>query len=330
MMILFFMGTGSACILVGLAASTTQLYVGLTLIGLFAAIYHPVGIAWLIASCSRRGMTMGVNGLFGGIGSAIAAPFVGLMIDNASWRYAFTVPGLVSIIAGAVMLWGWRRGYVVDVSADQLATPKPSASAQKRVFIVLTLTMACAGFVYTGLTNTMPKLFELNLDSSIAASYTQIGLFVGGVIGVASISSLLGGWLADRFSPAKTYLVFWLLTIAPLFFITDAVNRQLIVLVCMALSFNTGFAAAENMLVANYTPFKWRSLAYASKFVLALGIGGVTVHLAGYLFDMSGGFNLLFYLMVAAAMIATSASLLLPLTTQDLRQTVSKDRPLPQ
>ena len=319
MMIVFFFGTGLACIVVGLSRSANQLFVGLSLIGLFAAIYHPVGIAWLIASASRRGISMGINGLSGGVGSAIAAPFVGLMIDYATWRYAFILPGLLSVMVGMLMWLGWRQGRVEDVKADRQVNPKPSTESQVRVFLVLTLTMACAGFVYAGLTNTMPKLFELNLHSNADTSYTKIGFLVGGVIGLASLSSLLGGWLADRFSPTRTYLIFWLLTIGPLFFITSAANVQLIVLVCMALSFNTGFAAAENMLVANYTPFKWRSVAYASKFVLALGIGGLTVHLAGYLFDLSGGFSQLYLYMGIAAVVASATSLLLPFGVQGER-----------
>lgn len=315
MMVVFFVGVGVASIVTGLAQTASQLTIGLSLIGLFAAIYHPVGIAWLIASSSKQGMTMGVNGLFGGLGSALAAPFVGLMIDYASWRYAFIAPGIISIGAGAIMWIQWRSGTVVDVKADKTNSVQPNASAQKRAFIILTLTMACAGFVYAGIINTMPKLFEQGLKEEVATSYTLVGLYVGAVIGMSSLSSLLGGWLADRFSPRLTYMAFWLLTIFPLFFVAGVTGNPLIALVIMALSFNTGFAAAENMLVARYTPFKWRSLAYGSKFVLALGIGGLTVQLAGRLFDTTGAFDQLYFMLGAAAVAATLCSLLLPSDT---------------
>ena len=47
MMAIFFIGIGVAAIVVGLAVGPERLFIGLTLIGLFASIYHPVGIAWL-------------------------------------------------------------------------------------------------------------------------------------------------------------------------------------------------------------------------------------------------------------------------------------------
>ena len=73
--------------------------------------------------------------------------------------------------------------------------------------------MACSGFVYAGLTNTMPKMFEMGLGDGLDTSYTQIGLLVGIVSGAASASGILGGWLADRFSARGIYLVFWMLQV---------------------------------------------------------------------------------------------------------------------
>ena len=47
---IFFCGVGVACILTALSWSVWSLAAGLTLIGVFAAIYHPVGTAMLIAA----------------------------------------------------------------------------------------------------------------------------------------------------------------------------------------------------------------------------------------------------------------------------------------
>ena len=48
MLTVFFFGIGFAAILTGLAQSLMQIGIGLALIGVFASIYHPVGIAMLI------------------------------------------------------------------------------------------------------------------------------------------------------------------------------------------------------------------------------------------------------------------------------------------
>ena len=312
MMAIFFIGIGVGAIVVGLAVGPERLFIGLTLIGLFASIYHPVGIAWVVAWANKQGMTLGINGVFGNTGSAIAPVFVGLMIDYVTWRAAFIIPGVLSIFVGIGLLLVWRAGWIRDVTKDRTPTVAPDSSAFFRVFIVLTITMACSGIVYTGLTNTMPKLMEMGLSAALAASYTEIGVFVGIISGLASLSSIFGGWMADRYSARSIYIIFWALQIPILFTIVSLSDVPLLVAVLLVLSFMLAFAAAENMLVAQYTPFRWRAVAYGAKFVLALGVGGLTVHLAGWLFDSNGDFGVLFALFGGAAILAAAAAFLLP------------------
>ena len=312
MMAIFFLGIGVGAIVVGLAVGPERLFIGLTLIGLFGSIYHPVGIAWVVAWANKQGMTLGINGVFGNTGSAIAPVFVGLMIDYVTWRAAFIIPGVLSIFVGTGLLLVWRAGWIRDVTKDRTPTVAPDSSAFFRVFIVLTITMACSGIVYTGLTNTMPKLMEMGLSAALAASYTEIGVFVGIISGLASLSSIFGGWMADRYSARSIYIIFWTLQIPILFTIVSLSDVPLLVAVLLVLSFMLAFAAAENMLVAQYTPFRWRAVAYGAKFVLALGVGGLTVHLAGWLFDSNGDFGVLFALFGGAAILAAAAAFLLP------------------
>ncbi len=312
MMVIFFLGIGAGAIVTGLADGPDMIFAGLTLIGLFAAIYHPVGIAWIVASARKQGMSLGINGAFGNAGNAIAPVFVGVMIDYFSWRAAFVIPGIVAVLAGIALFFAWGRGWVADARTDRAPQPAREPGDAYRVFVILTFTMACAGLVYAGLTNTMPKMFEVGLGDGLATSYTQIGLFVGIVSGAASTSGILGGWLADRFSARSIYLVFWMLQVPLLFVIASTTGTMLLLVALLILSFNLSFTAAENMLVAQYTPTRWRSLAYGAKFVLALGVAGLTVIFAGWVFDSRGSFDLLYVWLGAAAIVAAMAGALLP------------------
>jgi len=65
MMVVFFFGIGTASILTGFATGPVHVALGLTLVGVFAAIYHPVGIAMLVANRENVGRVLGVNGVFG-------------------------------------------------------------------------------------------------------------------------------------------------------------------------------------------------------------------------------------------------------------------------
>ena len=317
MMVVFFLGIGVGALVVGMADSRQDLFIGLTLIGLFASIYHPVGIAWLVSWAKKQGMTLGINGLFGNVGSALSPVFVGAMIDFVSWRAAFILPAVLSMIVGFALLIVWRMGWIQDVTRDRVSSGAPETRDFMRVFVILTITMACTGFVYTGLTNTMPKLFEMGLDKEIATSYTEIGVYVGLISGLASFSSVIGGWMADRYSARSIYIVFWLLQVPLLFVVVSLANTPLLLAVLLVMCFMLAFAAAENMLVARYTPFRWRAMAYGAKFVLSLGVGGLTVHLAGQLFDNDGSFATLFTLFGAAAILATVAAYMLPASRPD-------------
>ena len=187
--------------------------------------------------------------------------------------------------------------------------------------------MACNGLVYTGLFHTIPMVFESGLGQTLRSAtlfvsalgiegghYTALGLLVSAVVGLSSLCSIAGGWLADRYSARTIYLIFWALTAPPLFFVAASSGLFLLMLALLALSFNVTFVAAENMLVARYTPFKWRSLAYGARFVLALGVGGLTVRFAGELYDQSGNFNAVYLLLACSAVAASLVAFLLPRT----------------
>src|SRR5712691_8839708 len=104
MMVVFFFGIGAALFLTGFATSPWQIAAGLTVIGMFAAIYHPVGIAMLVAAPKNLGMALGWNGLWGNLGLAAAAIISGALMDWWGWRAAFFVPGILSIAVGAGFL----------------------------------------------------------------------------------------------------------------------------------------------------------------------------------------------------------------------------------
>ena len=92
MMVLFFVGTGAATIATGLAGGPLTIGLGLAATGLFASIYHPVGVAWLVRDAARTGAALGVNGIFGGLGPAAATLVAGALIDLYGWQAAFVVP----------------------------------------------------------------------------------------------------------------------------------------------------------------------------------------------------------------------------------------------
>ena len=104
MMVVFFLGMGLTAMLVALTRGVWSLAAALTLMGVFSSIYHPVGIPMLVQHSSRPGFTIGLNGLFGNLGIAVAAILTGFLVKHAGWRAAFVVPGVLALVCGGLFL----------------------------------------------------------------------------------------------------------------------------------------------------------------------------------------------------------------------------------
>ena len=100
MMLVFFFGIGASALLAAATQNAWQLAAALTLLGAFAAIYHPVGIPMLLQRATSPGAVIGVNGLVGNLGIALAALSTGFMVQWFGWRAAFALPGLLALACG--------------------------------------------------------------------------------------------------------------------------------------------------------------------------------------------------------------------------------------
>ena len=144
---LFFLGTGAGMVATGLARSPFEIAIRLAITGLFASIYHPVGIAWLVRNARSWGKELGINGVFGGLGPAAASLTAGALVDLAGWRAAFIVPGLIVLATGfafCVLRW---RGLIVETRVDRRPPPESGHGDMVRAFLVLSLTMLCSSSI---------------------------------------------------------------------------------------------------------------------------------------------------------------------------------------
>ncbi|MEK9786414.1 MAG: MFS transporter [Gammaproteobacteria bacterium] len=78
MMAVFFIGIGVASIATSFSTGPFQLAMGLFGVGMFAAIYHPVGLAMIARGGKSMGLDIAVNGVWGNLGVASAALLTGL------------------------------------------------------------------------------------------------------------------------------------------------------------------------------------------------------------------------------------------------------------
>ena len=100
LMIIYHFGIGFSAIIASMSSSPIQLAISLGLIGLFASIYHPVGIAMLLQRSGLVGLRLGINGVWGNMGIAIAPVVTGVILYYGDWRLTFLIPGIVCVLFG--------------------------------------------------------------------------------------------------------------------------------------------------------------------------------------------------------------------------------------
>ncbi|MGH7002650.1 MAG: MFS transporter, partial [Alphaproteobacteria bacterium] len=152
MMLVFFFGIGAASLLVAATQNAWQMAVALTVLGIFAAVYHPVGIPMLVQRAARPGLTIGINGLAGNLGIAAAALITGFLVKYFGWRMAFVVPGVISILAGILFAVLAPKEEMAPAKRPRtLAALPPGVMA--RVFLVMTATAVTGSLIFQFTTN---------------------------------------------------------------------------------------------------------------------------------------------------------------------------------
>ena len=317
-LMLFGMGLGG--ILTSIATTPFEIAAGLGVIGLFASIYHPVGIAMVVRHASKRGRSLGVNGVFGGVGLASGPLIAGLLMDFGSWRLAFLIPGIITLVLGVVFWFAARAVDLPSIREDVNPEPEVPGRVMVSAFVTLAVATMCAGLIFQCLSVALPKLFALRLDFFEAGSGLGIGGFVAIVFLVAACFQIIGGLAADRFPLKWVYVTAWTLQIPVVLWAATAAGLPLVIVASVIVLLLNGSAPAESSLFAKYSPARWRATAFGVKFVIALGVSALGVPLVAYIHDQTGEFYWLFIVLAGFAAVIALVALLLPSEREETYQ----------
>ena len=327
MIVIFFVGIGISSILAGLANTPIQIAFGLTLIGIFAAIYHPVGLAMVVQGRVRTGMPLAVNGVFGNLGVASAALLTGFLIDSAGWRSAFFVPGIISILLG-LSYWFFVSGekrVAVDTAETGGTGTKVETQAIRRqvllkVFAIIFFTTAIGGLIFQSTTFALPKIFAERL-TEIAGSATLVGWYAFLVFSLAALAQLVIGYLVDHHSVRTVFATVALLQAIFFYLMThlDGISALLVSIAFMFVVF--GQIPINDVLVGRMARSEWRSRAYALRYVVTFSVMASAVPFIGWI-HANWGFTRLFSVLAFAALMIFAAALLLPRANHSFGQQV--------
>ena len=319
MIVIFFLLTGAGAVWSGAAGTPTSLAVGLAMLGLGASIYHPVGMSWVVRNARNRGRTLGILGIFGGLGVASAALVAGSLTELIHWRAAFIIPGAISIVMGLSLWLLIALGWVYDRDVDVTPDAPVARSAIVRSFVILTATMACGGLIYQSTQVAIPKLFEDRIDVLHGSGVLGVGGLVTIVYTIAAFSQVVGGFLADRVSLKQIYVVGLSFQAVLLAVAATSGGLPLVAIVIAAVFLGHLLFPAENLLLARFTPGRYRGLAYGGKFVLSFGVAPLGVQLVAFVYDRYGDLANVFWSVSAIGVVALVAAMLLPVEATSRR-----------
>jgi MFS family permease len=309
MMLVCLFGIGVTCLLVAATQNAWQMALALALLGAFASIYHPVGIPMLVQGTTRPGAVIGVNGLVGNLGIAVAAVLTGLTVKYFGWRMAFVVPGIASIAFGLLFARLVPNEHAPPASRAPRQSDLPR-SELARVVLILTLTSTCGSLVFTFTTNGNGELMSDRMRA-VTADPALVGALLGLVYVAASFAQLIVGRAIDRY-PLKPLFLTIVLAQIPLFAIAmHAQGWAFYALAIVFMAFVFGAIPFTDALIVRYVDDRMRSRVAGVRFAISLGVSSLAVWLLGPLVK-ANGFAFLLGLMAAIAAVTAVTVTLLP------------------
>ncbi|AZC20654.1 MFS transporter [Pseudomonas sp. CMR5c] len=312
MMLLFFFGIGGSSILTGLSSSPAMLTLGLTLMGVFAAIYHPVGTAMLVAYARNRGREIGINGMWGNLGVAFSALLTGFLVARFGWRSAFILPGAVAIVLGIGFAWQVREEPIPVRAHAPLKGQGGQQISMFLVFAVLALATATGGVVFNATTMTYPKLFQERLLDVFTSPQT-LGLVVSLAYAFGAVAQLTMGRLLHRFSLKWPFIVMTLFQGPLLLALAHAEGWNVIVLGAAFMFVVFGQVTVNDAMVANFVAPQWQARVFALRYCLSFGASATAIPLIA-LVEPRQGLAGLYLILGAIAALTFVAALAFPRT----------------
>ncbi len=310
MMAVFFFGIGVSLFATGFAHAPWQIAVGLTLVGMFAAIYHPVGIAMLVAAPEKMGLALGWNGLWGNLGLAAAALIAGALMDLFGWRAAFFVPGAASVAAGIAFLMLVKDPGPVARKTKKIGLAIDGAT-MARIFAILVIATACGGVIFNSATVAMPKVFDERLRELTQTNF-GIGALVAFVYSVAAFAQVVVGSLIDRVDMRRLMIAIALAQIPLLALAANSQGWAMLGAAILMMLAVFGQIPINDAIVGRYCTDEYRSRVYAVRYVITFTVAAVAVPLISALHATAGGFRNVFLVLACLAVAVLAAALFFP------------------
>ena len=299
LMLAFYIGCGLSLVAAAFAPSLTSLAIALFSLGVFAAIYHPVGTAMIIEHAKERGRTLAFNGVCGNLGVSLAAGITAALTAAFSWRGAFLVPGLICVATGIVYFWlsppEQRHAAARSRAPDVLLSPTIAAV----IFALFVVVALSAGLVFNTISVALPKIVDERVGDGIPL--VLVGGLTTAVFLCGAVAQITVGRLVERFPPHVLFAAIAILQFTSVVWSAYASGATLLIALAFTMAAIYGQITVNDLLIARYTADAWRSRVYAVRYFITFMISGVAVSMIAVLYGR-GGFGLVLGVTAVVAM----------------------------
>ncbi len=290
MMAAFFIGCGVS--LLGVAASPNLIMLAVSMfgVGMFAAIYHPVGMPMLLEASKAQGRTVAFNGVCGNLGAALAAGIAAAIASWFGWRAAFLVPAVVCILSGIayVMLvpddrhHTAKRKTVADVVLSQRA-----AMIMFGLYVVISL---AGGLTFNTISIALPKIVDERLGADVPLLW--VGSLATAVFMCGAVAQIVVGRVVEYIKPYQLFAVVVALQFLGILWAANSSGMTLLLALALSMAAIYGQVTVGDLVIARYTADAWRGRVYAVRYFLTFVSSGAAVSIIAWLYSR-GGFDLL-------------------------------------
>jgi MFS family permease len=327
LMAAFFFGTGLALAAAAFASTPFALALTLASAGLFAAIYHPIGTAMLVEAAGERvGRAIGINGVFGNFGVALAPVVTAFLAQQFGWRAAFLVPGAICFALGVA----WLREPPHDGSRQHAERPFPEIPAPlvRRAVVVLLLIAIVSGLVFNAYTILIPKLMQERLADD-PQLLPIVGVLAFGVTLCGAATQFTVGRLLDRTTLKRIFLPLALILAPAMIALSFAKGWIVLPLAGIVAATIFGQVTVNETMTARYISPGLRAKMYSVRFFVGFLGAASAAPLVGFLHERTGNLTASIVVLAGFALVTLACALFFPDRPEELRPELWNAAPAP-
>jgi MFS family permease len=295
---------GCACLLMSRIQELWHLYI---VFGLLAGISmsNAIPAMSLVSRCVKRqrGLLTGISLSGGGIGSIIAAPIIARLIDIYNWRNSYFIVGITVLILVIIATFCLRDPKVKRISSHPAHNSVSDSDKANRsvnailylrseIFWIITIILICVTFIQQVIViHLVPHITDSGISALIAATVISV------ITGINGIGNLFAGRVVDMIGSRLSMIIGFLillLSMVVLLFATQIWSFFLFaILYGIAWGITTTLRFTTVAEVFGVTA--QGSITGIMMFICNVG-GAISPLIAGYIFDVSGSYQISFFI----------------------------------